>query len=77
MLGLVQGGVNRPLDRLIQGFSTFPSTLTFVFSQEKWQNPLVPVENGAPKRGGRLSASTGFSRVITARLPDVVGAAGA
>ena len=49
----------------------------FVFSQEKWQNPLVPVENEAPKRGGRLSAFTGSSRVIIARLPDVVGAVGA
>jgi hypothetical protein len=48
-----------------------------VFFRGKWQDRLVPVENGAPKRGGRLSQSTGFSRVIIARLLDVVGVTGA
>jgi len=47
----------------------------FVFFLKKWQNPLVPVENGEDKRGGRLPDSPGYSSVITARLPDVVGAA--
>ena len=43
-----------------------------MFSIGKWQNWFVPVENGAPKRGGRLSESTGFSMLIIARLLDVV-----
>src|SRR5262249_52272764 len=34
----------------------------------------VPVENGEDKRGGRLPGFAGYSRVITARLQDIVGA---
>ena len=59
----------------IQRSSTFPSTLMFVFLKEKWQNPPVPVENGEDKRGGRLPGFAGYSRVIIARLQDIVGAA--
>jgi hypothetical protein len=47
----------------------------FVFLKEKWQNSPVPVENGEDKRGGRLPGFAGFSRVIAARLQDIVGAA--
>jgi hypothetical protein len=35
-----------PHPRLIQRSSTRKTTLMFVFLQEKWQNRIVPVENG-------------------------------
>jgi hypothetical protein len=35
-----------------------------VFLLEKWQNPIVPVENGLTKRGGRLPGSAGYSSVL-------------
>ena len=65
-----------PYDLLIQRFSTLLSNLRFVLGPEWWQNQIVPVENEAYKRGGRLLVPTGTSRVIIARLPDVVGTLG-
>ncbi len=37
-----------PHARLIQRSSTLTRTLMFVFCKEKWQNPIVPVENEGP-----------------------------
>jgi hypothetical protein len=39
--------VNQRSGDVIQRSSTFPCTVMFVFLQEKWQNRIVPVENGA------------------------------
>ena len=54
----------RAHDGLIQRSSTFPSTRRFVFLKEKWQDCLVPVENGSTKRGGRLLGFAGYSSVL-------------